>query len=343
MMRRIRQNLSGKTRRTGLFVETGTILLLTLLLSGCSGNIGETITITHPAYEKKLFDTTEVKKGTLTPSVSMTLRMSKIRHIHYKVTDGGLELDRVAVSLGDKVKKGDLLISFSAEELQETLKEYQEKKKQNTLLISHYQKLQKVNKDSGYKKEIEELKKEQEITELYIREIEEKIKERRIYAKKDGTITKIYSHLSEGDVQAGRVLMVETYSSGEYKSETEGSVDLTKGMTVQAEAGDQKYKLRITKVKQKKTGKKMYYFKPVSDMRGIDDNTALTMQWEEKQVVDCVYVEKGAVSSKDGRYYVRLMDDKGYFETAEVSVGQEVGEYIVITDGLSGGEKVRVE
>ena len=34
------------------------------------------------------------------------------------------------------------------------------------------------------------------------------------------------------------------------------------------------------------------------------------------------------------------MDEKGYFEAIEVSLGQEAGDYIVITEGLSGGERV---
>ena len=90
-----------------------------------------------------------VRKGTLTPELTFTLNMTKIKRIQYSVTDAELELDRIAVSTGDKVKKGDLLVSFISEELENTLKEYKEKKEQNDLLIKHYKNLQKADKEAG--------------------------------------------------------------------------------------------------------------------------------------------------------------------------------------------------
>ena len=318
------------------------ILLLSLLvLSGCSQNEREPITITHDTYEKKPFETTEVRKGALTPSVSFTLSMTEIEHIQYRVTDAELMLEKVAVSVGDHVKKGDLLLSFRSEELQGKLAEYKETRKQNRLLLQHYENLQKAGTD--YRKEIKDLKREQEVTQLYIRETKEKIRRNQIYAKKDGTITILNSKLQKGTFRAGQSLVTETCSSGEYKAETDGSVKLSQGTVIQAVDGDHSYRFRVTKEKRGKAGKKVYIFKPVSDMSGVEEETTLTAQWKKDPIPDCIYVKKTAVCKDGGKYFVRRMDDKGYFETAEVSVGQEVGEYVVITDGLSEGEKVRAE
>lgn len=314
-----------------------------LSLSACSQTGREPVLITHTAYEKRLSETTEVRRGGLTPTVSFTLSMTEVKHIRYQVTDGELELERVAVSVGDKVKKGDLLLSFHSEELQGKLAEYQETEKQNRLLIQHYENLQRVDRKTDYQKEIKDLKQEQEVTRVYIRQTRERIRKNRIYAERDGVITRINNDLQKGIFRAGRSLLTETCSSGEYKAEPEEHIKLSKGMTIQAADGDRSYRFRVTGVKTKKSGKRVYFFKPLSDMSGVEEETALTAQWKRKTIPDCLYVKGEAVCGEDGKHFVRRMDDKGYFEVVEVSVGEEIGEYVVITDGLSEGERVRVE
>ena len=319
------------------------IMILSLVLSGCSQDGGDPVVITHKPYEKEVYETTTVQKGTLTPELNFTLRMTKIKRIQYSVTDANLELDRIAVSIGDKVKKGDLLVSFISEELENTLAEYKEKKEQNDLLKKHYENLQKADKGADYRKELKDLKREQEVTQLYIEETEKKIEKNRIYAKRAGTITNVSSKLKEGTFRAGTSLVTETYGSGIYKAEVDESVELKKGEKIQASDGSFTCKLKVTEVKRQDSGKQIVYFKPVSDMREVSEDTKLTVHWKKPPLKDCIYVEKKAVSSWDGRHFVRLMDDQGYFQTAEVSLGQEEGEFIIITSGLSGGEKVRLE
>lgn len=318
-------------------------MLLSLVLSGCSQGVGDLVVITHKPYEKELYKSTTVQKGTLTPELNFTLSMTKIKRIQYSVTDAELELDRIAVSIGDKVKKGDLLVSFISEELENTLTEYKEKKEQNNLLIKHYENLQKADKGADYRKDLKDLKREQEVIQLYIEETQKKIEKNRIYAKRAGTITNVSSKLKEGTFRAGASLVTEIYGSGVYKAEVDGSVELKKGENIQASDGNFTCELKVTEVKKQDSGKNTLFFQPISDMSEVSEEAKLTVHWKKKPLADCVYVEKKAVSSQDGRHFVRLMDDNGYCETAEVSLGQEEGEFIVITDGLSGGEKVRLE
>lgn len=329
-----------KNRQT---VKIAVIMLFSLVLSGCSQSGGDPVVITHKPYEKEVYKTTTVRKGTLTPELTFTLNMTKIKRIQYSVTDAELELDRIAVSTGDKVKKGDLLVSFISEELENTLKEYKEKKEQNDLLIKHYKNLQKADKEADYKNELKDLKREQEVTQLYIKETEQKIKKNKIYAKRAGTITNVSSKLREGTFRAGASLVTETYGSGIYKAEVDEGVELQRGEKIKAFDGNITCRLKVTKVQKQGSGKQDLFFQPISDMSEVSEDAKLTVHWKKKPLADCVYVEKTAVYSMDGRHFVRLMDDKGYSETVQVSLGQEEGDYIIITDGLSGGEKVRIE
>lgn len=313
------------------------------LLTGCSSGKTERITITQPTYEKKVYETAEVCRGALTPTVSLTLRMRKLKYMHYSVTDGGLEVDRIVVSVGDRVKKGDLLVSFSSEELQAELKEYQEKKKQNALLIRHYKNLQRADRSQDHREEIRELEQEQKVTGLYIQETERRIRKNQIYARRDGTITGVSSKLKEGTVLAGSELVTQAYGSGIYMAEAEENENFSVGTTVQSVVGSRTYRFRLTKKeKDRSTHKKRLYFKPLSDMSAVPADTALVVKWKKAPLEDCVYVDKRAIHNHDGRDFVYRADENGYYEAVEIKTGHTVGDYIVIVSGLSVGEKVRI-
>ncbi|MCI8793043.1 MAG: biotin/lipoyl-binding protein [Eubacterium sp.] len=316
------------------------LLLPAMVLSGCSQDGGDPVVIRHKPYEREWYRSTTVRRGTLTPELVFSLRMTGVNRIQYSVADNGLEIDRIAVSKGDRVKKGDLLVSFISRELQERLEEYREKAWQDRLLIQHYERLQRVDKTADYRQELRERRREQRVTQLYMEEIQKKLRSNKIHAKRDGTITNVSEKLRDGTFQAGTSLVTEVTGSGQYRTETDADVDLRKGEVVQATGGGTTGRLKVTKVKKKGLGRKIVMFKPVSGLDGISEETELTVRWKKNSQADCVYVEKKAVCSQDGRHFVRRMDEKGYFEAVEVSLGQEAGDYIVITEGLSGGERV---
>lgn len=316
------------------------LLMPVMALSGCSQDGGDPVVIQHKPYERELYRSITVRRGTLTPELVFTLRMTGVNRIQYSVADSGLEVDRIAVSKGDRVKKGDLLVSFFSRELQDKLAEYGEKEWQDRLLIRHYEKLQRIDKSADYRQELRERRREQKVTQLYMEEIQKKIRANKIRAKRDGTITNVSEKLKDGTFQAGTSLVTEVAGSGLYQTEIDGSVDLGKGDVVQAVGSSTAGRLRVTKIEKKGREKRIVRFKPVSGLEGISEETALTVKWKKNSLADCVYVERKAVCSQDGRNYVRRLDEKGYFEAVEVSLGQEAGEFVVITEGLSGGERV---
>ena len=54
-------------------------------------------------------------------------------------------------------------------------------------------------------------------------------------------------------------------------------------------------------------------------------------------------MEKKALRSADGKYYVAVMDEEGWKVTKEVSTGLITTEYIEITGGLEEGSLVIIE
>ena len=319
------------------------LLAASALLTGCHSGETWRITVTHPDYEKRVYETAEVRRGDLTPAIALTLHVSKLKYINYSVTDAGLVVERVAVSEGDRVRKGDLLVSFFSEELESALDEYKEKKEQDVLLVQHYTNLQKADQTQDYRDEIRDLKQEIRITDMYIEETEAKIRKNQIYAEKSGTVTEVEPTLKNGVYQAGRTLVTEAYGSDRYQAETEEKEVFSVGTVVKGKGEKKTCRFRLAKVEERQDGKQRLFFDALSDMSAVAQDEAFTVQWEKEPVKNCLYVDKRAVHSENGRAMVYREDDAGYYDAVEVETGSLVGEYIVIQSGLLEGEKVRVD
>ena len=71
---------------------------------------------------------------------------------------------------GDRVKAGDIMVQFKADEIQQTIDEYTAEKEEKQLLIEHYQKLMQIDGSEDYSDDIESLKEDLTIADTYIKE-----------------------------------------------------------------------------------------------------------------------------------------------------------------------------
>lgn len=81
-------------------------------------------------------------------------------------------------------------------------------------------------------------------------------------------------------------------------------------------------------------------FEPVSDMSAVSDAQIFSMEVTRPAIENAVYVQKDAVHEKDGRYFVYTLDENGYRQAVWISVGDQVGDYRIITEGLKSGDEV---
>ena len=57
---------------------------------------------------------------------------------------------------------------------------------------------------------------------------------------------------------------------------------------------------------------------------------------------DACYVNRQAVYEKNGQYFVYVVKDDGMREAHYITKGEQYGNYLVVKDGLEGGEKVEL-
>lgn len=330
----IRKNNRKIIQKAFLCTMTG---ITVLSLTGCQEKKREVVTITHAPYEKMVYETTVVQKGDIQPELKLKLRAEGYERITYDATSEDLQLDTVYVSVGDKVEKGDLLVSFQSEKLQQAIDSYKEQYTQNELLAEHYSKLMQIDNTMDYSEDIAKLKQDMEVAELYIEEAEEKLSRYQMIAKESGIITEMNSYLQNGTFVPGNKLITQVCGSGKYQADLPVNYEFHIGERYEATLGQITYELEVSEVNEKTV-----VFSPVSDMSSVSEADTLTMEIEQPTLSDVVYVDAGAVKEVDEAYFVYVLDEEGYREAVPVTIGEQVAGQIVITGGLSGGEKVTI-
>jgi multidrug efflux pump subunit AcrA (membrane-fusion protein) len=267
---------------------------------------------------------------------------------NYKVSQDDYEVEKVNVSKGDRVKAGDIMVQFKADDIQATIKEYTEQKAENELLIEHYQKLMQIDGSEDYSDDIASLKEDIQIADTYIEEQNEKMKEYCLIAEKDGTVTYVNEWLGYGYASSTDNLVTVASGSSNYTATTDDDYEFKKGDVYQADYEVASYDMKVIDVSQyedKATGKQMQkiLFEPVDSMAGISEEDVLTMTIHKPVISNVVYVDEKAINEKsEDNYYVFTINDDGFRTAVDVTIGETVDGYTIIKSGLKAGEQVTV-
>lgn len=326
-------------------ILTGVMLAVTISLTACGKEEQSRIlVIEKEPYEKVTYNTITVMQGDLEPVVELTLRVENFERINYTTSQENLEVEKVHVNVGDKVKKGDVLVSFKSDDIQDTIRQYRNEKEEKELLVRHYSKLMELDKSMDYQSDIDMLQEDIRIADLYITEAENKLKNYNIVAEKSGTITYISDVLASNYIVANTNMITQACGSGGYTASTWNTYDFKTGDVYEAVSGIAVYEMKLVEVIEEEEPdgqiKKKLRFEPISDMSAVSEQEQLTITIQKPVMKNVVYVKKNAVYEANGAKFVYVVDENGYRDAVQVETADEVDGYIVITKGLSGGEKV---
>ena len=326
--------MADRKKRTGKWK-----LLLCLsagsFLTGCGKAEPELVSTARTPYEKLAYDTTEVKKGNLTPEITLKLKAEGLEKITYDATNTELKLDKVYVAVGDKVEKGELLVSFRSDSLEAKMTQYQDEIADKQLLVEHYVNLMSCDASLDYNEDIANLKRDIEVAALYVEEAEEKLSRYQITAKESGTITAMDTYLQKGGFVPGNNLITEVCGTGNYEADLPEGYEFNMGDTYTATLDALSYELKVAGVEENKI-----IFSPVSDMTSLSEADVLSLVITKPTLENVIYVKASAVKEGEEGHFVYLLDDSGYRKVVPVTAGEKVGNHWVVTSGLSGGEKV---
>ena len=334
--------MEGKIRQV---CAAASLLMASAAVSGgCASADRQVAVVTRQPYERIVYQTAEVQRGDLNRSITLALSMEGYDRIKYDATNDELELDTLHVSVGDKVKKGDLLVSFESKSIQEEIERHEDEKRQKELLIQHYENLMKIDANADYSSDLAMLREDIQVAVLYIEEAKGRLADYQIVAEESGTIVKIDEYLLNGYYRPNSGLLTQMCGSGNYIASTDEPDVFTVGETYTVTVGVADYELRLSEIRDQEL-----IFEPLSDMSSVSESDVLTLTVEKPPITDVLYVDKDAVFCADhdkgalADCYVYRVKENGYREAVLVTVGEQTDDYIVITGGVEAGEKVTLE
>lgn len=320
-------------------------LLSTMLLAGCMNTEYSVQTIENEPYARLEYAGVKVSRGDLTPSFELNLSQENMTVVSFGVSSMELEPDKVYVSRGDKVKAGQILASFKSNEIDSQIDSREKSIEDKQLMIDHYMRLMAINpKENDYTQSINELLSQIEVDKLYIDEYKEKLDAYQIVSTCDGTVTDINSDLENGFLTTDKGLFRVASGSGRYKSSTREDYSFKEGEIFKADNGGIIYEMKLVEITEEEnvggSVTKNLVFEPLSDISVLADNARLTVNVDKETQKDVLYLDKSALRSRTGGWYVYIIGKEGFIEVRVVETGDQVGNNFIIKSGLNGDEEV---
>lgn len=310
----------------------------------------------------KTYEMTQVKRGSIqkTKLLSATYQQVKTENLSFSVD--GRRLTGVYVSVGEAVKKGDLLAELYCDEEKNQVQQLEYEIKTQQLEVEHLQeqkelKLSQLARRKGtmteakyqesvagieeaYRLETEDLEDKIYVESLQYEMLRERVDGCCIYAGMDGTVTYM-GYTGSGYISwSGRTLITVSDSSvcafqcsdtgyisyfnvGEtYTFATSAGVEY-ETVLVEADAEAGIFRFELTETQ---------YGLPL----GLRVLYSLVL--EEKE--DVLYLPKGAVHYVGEKAYVYYIGEDGIRQMKYITVGMAADMEIEVLDGLAEGEEV---
>lgn len=315
------------------------------LLSGCAGKTQtDDLVITIPEYEKITYTTEPVVHGDIAPVLDLRLKSEQFERKEYYPDHDEMEVDQVFVHVGDVVQNGDTLVTFSSEDITEERRQYENRVEEDALLIDHYTKLDAINQTDEHQESIEQLKKDQEIAGLYIKDLDARLEAYTIKAEGSGIVSSLSDMLDYGTVYARDAVVTILYGSDNYTTTTEDDYAFEVGQTFTATFGVGSYEVRLTAIdvlaSDTDAGMKRQLTFTLVDSAKRPSSDSLNLEIEKNVLKNVLYVPEDAIVYVGNDNYVYVLDEDGFRHGVQVQTGATIDGYTVIEDGLKEGDKV---
>jgi len=303
-----------------------------------------------------MLNSSKVSRGDLENSMQFPLVPEQTNMHAYKLDPNKLEqdqikyqavFDRVRVEPGAYVKKGDLLIEFSSEDLNNRAKELKASVKEYEEEADYLKKMASADNSTDYSKQIRLAEKEIEYNKELLKEVEADIRSISIFAEEDGIVDFMDESVKKG-IPAANIPLIRTRQVCEdyYISDESGKLkDLFKpGETYKVRASKREEELHvkcsnIEEVSKENTeGAYRINFKTIEPVEG--DYGILYLVREGIRSDNVLFVNKEFVNKDESGDFVYVAGDDGLLEKKDVKLGEQVDDKYIILDGLKEKDTV---
>ena len=317
------------------------------------------------SYEIEEYQLTAVKRGDIFLEKTVRCEYIPANRELLSFTLGGEYIDQVFVTEGQTVQKGELLAELVTSDLEQRIEEQEYALETLRLKEQHARELwalelarleaakadftQISETDEKYYLQVQELEDSAYIEQMKLADLKEELKKRRIYAGIDGTVTHLRQTKSgDRSVEGQLFISLSDMDSVAFTVKGEDAAYFPAGTEAVIRCNGKEYDamavapetLGLTGTND---GKPVAYLQLLQPDPTIEDGTSATIKVVMEASQDTLYLEKKALRSADGKYYVAVLDEEGWKVTKEVKTGLITTEYIEITGGLEEGSLVIIE
>lgn len=343
----MKKHLPRKLNKVMSVLLSGVLLLS---LSGCGeAALDELVPPETPTYNAYVPNTADVIRGDLERKFEQRLDLLGYERIRYRFTQAQfaelygtyqLEVEKIHVNVGDQVHAGDLMVSFHSKVLDEQITTNEKKITEARLSIEHLRNLEAIDPSQNYSDEVKRLEREISVAQLYISDVNDTYRKLNIYADVDGHVSDIDGSLQDGFVMPDTDLVLVDIDDGIYKMEKPEYYTFNVGETYTANTRYSECQVEVIEMPEGGSATNVY-FRPVGREGEILEKN-LMLNFELPVLKDACYVNRQAVYEKNGQYFVYVVKDDGMREAHYITKGEQYGNYLVVKDGLEGGEKVEL-
>lgn len=325
-------------RKKLICILTGACMLA---LTGCNTNAVELETVTIKPYEREQYEVAVVESADVKPDLTIQLSPAEKHIVTYNPPKADMEVDKVMVKEGDFVHAGDVLITFKSGEVEDKVLEYREELELQQMLVEHYEQMMLANTELDFKEDIELLKKDMEITKLYIAEESAKMDEFTIRAEQAGVVESVSELMTMQKVDPSDRLISLVYNNGEYRATITDDYPLEIGQIFEGTYNEAVYEIELISDEKGEEDTRKLTFKAV-DHNSIVRVNFLQLRIEKEHIQGALLVNKKAIVEMNGKMYAFLLNEDDFKQGVEVEVGEEIGDKILIKSGLKAGDRVVV-
>lgn len=329
-------------------IMTAVLVGMMITIGGCSAKKNsEMVLPTIEGYSKTVYETFEVQQGDIHPLLEIKLTAEDYNRQSYYPKYDGMKVSSVNVNVGDRVSAGDILVVFDVGDIDKELEQYQNQITEDQLLIDHYTKLAEIDSEADYSDDINALKKDIGVAQLYVQELNAKLDAYTIKAEASGSVAIISDILkniaasdsSELTLGTSNNLITLNYGTGTYTGETDDDYKFEIGKTYKATFGVAEYPMELVNIEESGNSK-ILTFKGNDEKIDYSSRDKVNLIIEKESLNNVIFVAESCVFAVDEKTYVYVVDSDGFREGREVSVGATVDGFTVIESGLEAGEKV---
>lgn len=311
-------------------------------------------------YDGSDFRTTGVKRGDMELKKTIQCTYQATNEMRYSFPVSGERYGDIYVEAGDRVSAGTLLAEMDVSDINSRIEACVYSIREYEIRLSEAEKAYELailsenltGSGSSMSPEtlIDYLTQSLEIQKSKLDELNEKKRDRQLYADIDGVVTYVKA-VSESSttIRGEKIITVTDDSSSVFIADTESYRSFPIGFEVDILSDGVTYRCQVisppeheykTGVSTQETGSKKVYFTILDALTPEKSNARGEITLIEDVSINALLVSSAAVFEADGKTMVYVLDEDGTISAREIETGLRSMGYTEIISGLNEGEKV---